>query len=256
MYLAMTLDKRAESEQEGHIYDAFSRHYDLFQGELSKTTWDQGIVSEIRASLRKEGRVFDAGAGTGTGARRLKAIGNFHITSCDRNHLMLIQAKDVSDEILQADLTSLPSLAVKFDFIVSGCDALNYLKADGLGEFFRWSRQHLAEGGCLIFDYSSPKLLRDSWRSRHHEDHVGEWTLGWKHHFDESLQRAEIALTCLRNGELVWAEKHYQYPLDTFDVRALASANELEIQRVRNLFDSHFTPESDTHVYVLVHRMK
>ena len=256
MYFEMTLDKRAESEQEGRIYDAFSRHYDLFQGELSKITWDQGIVSEIQATLRKEGRVFDAGAGTGIGARCLKAVGHFHITSCDQNRLMLAQAKDVSDEILQADLSCLPTLPVKFDFIVSGNDALNYLKPDDLGHFFCWSRQHLAKDGCLVFDYSSPKLIRDSWRSKKWKDIIGELTLAYESHYDESLQRAEIELTCLCNGVVLWAETHQQYALDTFDIYILARANGLEVQRVRNLADSNFTPESLTHLYVLTHRKK
>lgn len=52
-----------------HIYDAYSQHYDIFEGKLSRTTWQKGIIAEIRASGRTEGRVFDAGAGPGNGAK-------------------------------------------------------------------------------------------------------------------------------------------------------------------------------------------
>jgi SAM-dependent methyltransferase len=251
---AMTLCKRTKSEPEEHIYNAFSRHYDLLQGELSKATWAQGIGHEIRASSRKEGRMFDAGAGTGTGARFLKTIGNFHVTSCDRSQPMLRHAKDISDEILHADLAAIPPLSVKFDFIVSGNDALNYLRSEELGQFFQWSRQHLTARGLLIFDYSSPKLLRECWKSREWEDTIGELRLAWKTCYDELLQRSKIELTCRSKRVILWTETHYQYSLQRFDIEVLAQANQLEIQCVRNLRDSDFSLESHTHVFVLTHR--
>lgn len=233
------------------IYDAFSRQYDLFQKSISQATWDNGIICEILASPKRHGRVFDAGAGTGIGAQELRAIGDFHVTSCDQSAPMLSIAEGVSDAILQADLSQLPTLKSQFDFIVSGFDALNYLAPTQLGSFFTWSVRHLAVDGALLFDYSSPKLLRHSWKRTRYEYRVNDWLLSCQHTFDSSLNRADILLHCFCDGTLQWSETHHQYSLDTFEIYCLAREAGLYIERVRNISDLKFSPESPTHLYVL-----
>lgn len=235
-------------------YEAFSRQYDRFQGRLSRRTWDKGILTEIRGLSRRTGRVFDAGAGTGIGARKLKTFGRFYVMSCDKSRAMLQRAAGTSDATLLADLASLPHVAVKFDLIVSGADALNYLNRPELGSFFAWCSRHMTNRGLLLFDYSSPKLLRELWSSRHHVDRSGEWELRWDHRFDLRLQRATISLTCLYQKKRVWYERHYQYALDTYDIHRAAVVSGLEIRRVRNLMSKEFSPTATTHVYVLSRR--
>lgn len=235
------------------IYRGFSEQYELFEGKLSHLTWELGIIPEIKSLPRKTGCIFDAGAGTGIGATHLKTVGNFQIVSCDQSASMLAKASLVSDEILKGDLASLPSIAKEFDFIVSGGDALNYLDRRGLSGFFAWCSEHLSHDGALIFDYSSPKLLRDLWRTRYHVDTVGDWRLEWNHHFEEETQRAEILLTCSHRGLIKWQETHYQYPFDRVDIEKIAGANSLRITRFRNLDGEVCTPDAIKHVYVLKH---
>ena len=232
-------------------YEAFSRDYDALQGELAEACWDSGIIRELGRYRRTSGRVFDAGAGTGVGARKLKSLGTFEVTSCDQSWSMLSTAEPFSDKVLHANLADLPMLEKRFDLVLSGFDALNYLKPDALASFFGWCKTHLTQGGLLVFDYSSPTLLREEWRSREYVDHRDSLALRRTHRYDANYGRAVIDLACFDRGQERWRETHYQYSVSCEEMVRLAHESAMGLLSVRDLGDDGYSADAHTHVYAI-----
>ncbi len=233
------------------LYEAFSADYDILQGHLAEACWEAGILRDLVRHGRTCGNVFDAAAGTGVGARKLKEIGSFQITSCDQSAAMLSRAERFSTTVLQANLATLPTLSVRYDLVLSGFDALNYLTPGELGAFLAWTHAHMADDGLLVFDYSSPTLLRDEWRSREYVDRKGSLTLRRRHSYDSDDDRAVIELTCLKCGRERWRETHYQYSITAAEMTALAEGTQLTVKGVRNIEDDSYSSNTHTHVYVM-----
>ncbi len=234
------------------IYDKWETSYEDSVSKECKITWKNGVLKELKALDIKRGHIVDAGAGTGTGARYLRELGDFHITSIDRSEQMLRHAKEVSDEVILADLTTLPTLSHPVDLIVSGFDSLNYLSKRGLGNFMSWCAKTLCKKGKLIFDYSSPKLLREDWKHKEYFQKRPEGALKWKHVYIEALGICETTITQFdKNGVQIWSEEHQQFSFDTYEMYQITSYAKLKIIKCRSLTKDHFSPESKTHVYVI-----
>ena len=212
-------------------------------------------MAEIRRLGLREGLVFDAGAGTGIGARLLKQLGTFSVISCDSSSAMLHYARSVSSAVWQADLADLPAVEARFCLVVSGFDALNYLPAQALDSFFRWVRKHLKEpDGALIFDYSTAHFLRDVWSTREYTENSSGLDLHWKHQYDVRTKIAKIELTCSVGGRVLWAEEHCQHALDSHQLVELAARAGLGVESCRDLHGAIPSNSSQKDVYVMKRR--
>lgn len=225
--------------------------YELFEGDIAWDTWRQGILHELLRLNRTQLRVLDVGAGTGIGYRAIKhELPDAVTTSLDRSVEMLDAGEVPMDQRLVADMAGF-SLVEHYDAVVSGFDALNYLNYEGLAGFFRSAAAVLREGGHVIFDYSSPKLLREDWRCLETSTERDAFTLRRRHRFDDLLKRSESELILARAGAVLWTEIHYQYAYDTYEVYRLANRYGFEVEETRNIDGTPFSPASTTHVYVM-----
>ncbi len=234
----------------------FSRWYEIYEesvGDLARDTWQDGIVREVVRLGVKSGRVLDVGAGSGIGARLLGEKGDFHITALDRSLEMLGYAGSIYDEVVVGGFCSIGDSSLEpFDLIVSGFDSLNYLNEAELEKFFTSCSQILKTEGKMIFDYSSPKLLWEEWREKSSVQELGKGTLCWSHRLDEETKGSLITLSFVdKSGKEVWQENHTQYSHDTYTMHRLAKEAGLVIASIRNLGDDGFSPDRNTHVYVM-----
>jgi hypothetical protein len=165
---------------------------------------------------------------------------------------MLRTGAQFYDATVMADITLLPLAAARADVAVCGFDTLNYLAPRQLRACLISTARHLKPSGWLVFDYSSPELLRRRWLDYQEDQELPDGVLRWRNRYDpeagkcvSDIQRYDAA------GSPVWRERHVQYALDTFPLHEAASAAGLHVERVRDLDRPEFSPGAGTHVWVL-----
>lgn len=233
-------------------FSCWADTYEEAVGDLSRETWTLGILKEVLKRPAARPRILDVGGGTGIGARLLRSHIPCTISAIDQSPEMLSRSQKEFDEIHQQDFSLFDFRDSPFDLIVSGFDSLNYLSKQPLQSFFQSVARSLTPQGQLIFDYSSPHLLWEEWASKEYSQTLKHGVLRWKHRLLEETKGSEITLEYSSfDKTLIWSEHHIQFTHDTFEMHQLAHAAGLEILRVRNLKDEHYSPNRNTHVYCL-----
>jgi SAM-dependent methyltransferase len=238
-----------------NAYSSLAREYEHVLGDLAKETWHAGILAELArlAGPGAGGVIADLGAGTGIGGRLLSEGGWGHKRiGVDLSATMLSSGAQFYDVTVMADITMLPLGGACVDFAVAGFDTLNYLSAAQFARCLTGAARCLRPGGWLIFDYSSPDLLRRKWRDCRYDQQLPDGLLRWRNRYDTAagecvsdIERYDAA------GHLAWGETHIQYALDTFPLHEAAMAAGLHTERVRDLDRPEFSPCASTHVWVL-----
>lgn len=136
---------------------------------------------------------------------------------------------------------------------MSGFDTFNYLTAGLLAACLGEASRYLRPGGHVLFDYSSPHLLRHEWRDAAYDQAVaGDGHLHWRHRFDTSDDRSVTEVSRFSaDGTLRWRETHVHYALDTYKLSQIAAAAGLSVGKVRDLGRPEFSPTSRTHLWAL-----
>jgi SAM-dependent methyltransferase len=236
------------------VYAGLAGEYEELLGPLAERTWRLGVLAEVAGlGLAAGARVVDLGAGTGVGGRLLPAaVAGAYRIGVDGAAAMLEQAAGWYERTVLADLRELPLETASAALVVSGFDTLNYLDAVGLARCLRGVSRCLATGGWLVFDYSSPQLLRGAWRDHGEVEDVPGGSVSWRHRFAPAGRRC-VSTVERRDpaGGLLWRECHVQYALDTYDLHAAAVAAGLRVERVRDLHREQFSPAAHTHVWTL-----
>ncbi|TLP54855.1 class I SAM-dependent DNA methyltransferase [Microbispora triticiradicis] len=237
------------------MYARLAEEYDALLGELAESTWRQGIVAELAGLSGGTGtRIADIGAGTGIGGRLMRELRpDFQIVGLDRAASMLERARGSYRRTVVADASEgLPFEDREFDVLVSGFDTLNYFDPAVLGVFLADAARCLRESGLLIFDYSSPRLLREEWRDLEYEEDHADGRVRWSHRYDASRDRCVSTVERYsESGELKWREQHAQYALDAYSLAGLAEKQGLSVERVRDLDKPVYTPLANTHIWVM-----
>jgi SAM-dependent methyltransferase len=245
------------SMSDNNSYQHWADTYNESVQELSESIWKEGIIQELVRLGILRGRVLDAGAGTGVGCRLLRELGEYEIIAVDRSDSMLKNIGKAADSIICSDLASLPDEASRYDAVVSGFDTLNYLDAEHLSQFFAWVSRNMSVGGRLIFDYSSPRYLRDDWRELSYDQVLRDGSvLMWHHQWDHAKECSRTRISLLNNSEQVWQEDHIQYSFDAYRLHQLAQSSGLAIIYMRNLDAAIYSPDTETHLVVMGHRFK
>jgi SAM-dependent methyltransferase len=236
-------------------YSSLAQEYEPVLGDLAEETWRSGILVELGRLGRPHqgGLITDLGAGTGIGGRLLRERGWGHKQiGVDNSVTMLSSGAQFYDATVLADITRLPLAAGRADVAVAGFDTLNYLAPEQLRACLISTASHLKARGWLVFDYSSPELLRRRWLDYAQDQELSDGVLRWRNRYDleagkcvSDIQRYDAA------GNSVWGERHVQYALDTFPLHEAASAAGLHVERVRDLDRDEFSPAAGTHVWVL-----
>jgi SAM-dependent methyltransferase len=235
-------------------YCSLAREYDDLLGDLAKATWRSGILAEL-ARLRpgQDTVIVDLGAGTGIGGKLIGEAGWGHRRiGIDRSAHMLGTAARHDESRVIADMTMLPVGASSADFIVCGFDTLNYLPPVQLQRCLASAARCLKPGGWLIFDYSSPELLRRRWRDYRYDQQLPDGMLRWRNRYDTVAGKCVSDITRYdSDGNVAWRETHIQYALDTYPLHEAVIAMGLRTERVRDLERPEFSPSASTHVWVL-----
>jgi SAM-dependent methyltransferase len=235
-------------------YDSLAREYESLLGDVAEATWRSGILAELsRLRPRREQVIIDLGAGTGIGGRLIREAGWGHRRiGVDRSAHMLKSALRNYESLVIADMAMLPAAASSADFIVSGFDTLNYLPPAHLQSCLAGAARCLKPGGWLIFDYSSPELLRRRWRHCRYDQQLADGTLRWRNRYDTVAGKCVSRIErCDAQGNAAWRETHIQYALDTYALHEAALAAGLRTERVRDLERPEFSPSASTHVWIL-----
>jgi SAM-dependent methyltransferase len=238
-----------------NAYSSLAREYEHVLGDLAEETWRTGILTELARLARPGagGVIADLGAGTGIGGRLLSEHGWGHQRiGVDRSVPMLSRGAQFYDVTVMADITKLPLADGCADFAVCGFDTLNYLAPPQLRSCLVSAARCLKPGGWLIFDYSSPELLRRRWRDYQHDQQLTDGLLRWRNRYDPVAQKcvSDIERHDI-TGRPVWRERHIQYALDAFPLHEAAAEAGLHTERVRDLDRPEFSPGASTHVWVL-----
>jgi SAM-dependent methyltransferase len=244
----------AGSKESFAPYTGLADEYGTVLGALAQRTWRQGILADV-ARLHPDPStvVVDLGAGTGIGGRLLATVMTApYRVGIDASRSMLRHAGDAYERVEVADLRRLPLDTASAGLVVSGFDTLNYLDAAGLAGCLAEAARCLTESGWLIFDYSSPQLLRGMWREHSDVDELPDVWVLWRHPFDPPGQRCVSTVERRdRSGAVWWRETHVQYAVDTYELHTLAAAVGLRVDRVRDLHRDQFSPAAHTQVWIL-----
>jgi hypothetical protein len=110
----------------------------------------------------------------------------------------------------------------------------------------------LTPRGRLIFDYSSPQLLRVHWRKLSYTEQIPDGAVQWQHHYEPGADRCVSVLERLSHtGSVRWRETHIQYALPRSCLQRLAASAGLRLEQVRDLDGRRYTPTAHTHVWTL-----
>jgi SAM-dependent methyltransferase len=235
-------------------YYSLGREYDNLLGDAAEATWRSGILAELAwLRPRRDQVIIDLGAGTGIGGTLIRDAGWGHRRiGVDRSARMLRSARRNYESLVIADMALLPVAASSADFIVCGFDTMNYLPPAQLQSCLAGAGRCLKPGGWLIFDYSSPELLRRRWRDCRYDQQLPDGTLRWRNRYDTVAGRCVSELERYdARGHMAWQETHVQYALDTYSLHEAAMAAGLRTERVRDLERPEFSPSASTHVWVL-----
>jgi SAM-dependent methyltransferase len=231
-----------------------AEEYGYLLGPLAEQTWRQGILAEVtRLGLTAGTVVVDLGAGTGFGGRLLPTVvaAPYRI-GVDGSSSMLRHAADAYERVEVADLRRLPLDPATAGLVVSGFDTLNYLDAEALAACLAQVARIMTGSGWLVFDYSSPQLIRGTWRDHTQVDELPDGRVRWRHRYDPRGHRCVSTVERLDRTDAVrWQETHVQYALDTYELHALAVRAGLQVDRVRDLDRDQFSPAAHTHVWTL-----
>ena len=136
--------------------------------------------------------------------------------------------------------------------IDSHCPMLRSVSTGRLASCLSEVARCLTGSGWLIFDYSSPQLLRGTWRDYAEVAELPDGWVGWRHRFDPDVCRCVSTVERRDHSDTVrWRETHVQYAVDTYELHALAAAVGLRVDRVRDLHRDQFSPAAHTHVWIL-----
>lgn len=105
------------------VYDRVADRYERFRAlwiRLAGNAVEEPMLAEIRAILRPGLRVLDAGCGTGTFARRIRALEpGVTLTLLDLSPAMLAHTTDIPATRIEGSVLDLPFPDNSFDIVVS-----------------------------------------------------------------------------------------------------------------------------------------
>jgi SAM-dependent methyltransferase len=233
------------------MYVDLAGEYDRVFGRLAERTWRTGVLAEVaRVPVPPGGLVADLGCGTGIGGRLLGSIGcGARRIGIDRSEPMLRRAIGSYEWTVLGDAVRPPVRPASVALMVSGFDTLNYLDPAALGRCLRGASRCLLPGGWLIFDYSSPALVR---RRFSRVEPVPGGVVTMEHRYQPDRDRSvSLVERRMDGGAVRWRETHIQFAVAAHQLRRLSAAAHLRVEHVRNLAGPGFSPRANTHIWVL-----
>ena len=205
-------------------YRFLAKTYNELMSDVDYSTW----AAYIHNLIGKNGvRIYETACGTGSLTCRLYDLG-YDIVASDISAEMLREAvkaargggRDIT--FVQQDMRSFET-GRKADAVVSACDGVNYIDAQGLRQFADCAYGALKDGGLLLFDISTKAKLSAMDKQVYFDD-ADDVTCIWRNAFDEKNDKLRMDVTIfVRRGELFerQSETHIQYAHDIETVRKI-----------------------------------
>jgi SAM-dependent methyltransferase len=179
------------------LYRSLAAHYDRLRMDWYAGSLGPRLVELLRAHGVREGRVLDAGCGTGSLALLFDSCG-YQVTGVDLSPALLAEAEakkvDRPIEFACADITRLDR-PERYEAIVSVGDVLNHLMTiEAWREAIRCFARHLKPEGVLFFDSLTARGLAqiDSYEIQDRPD--GALIMGIV--YEPAARRSTLKLTC------------------------------------------------------------
>lgn len=133
----------------------FAKIYD----ELGWKEFSEKLYPEIKKHIAPKGTVLDIACGTGTLADYFAKDG-YTVTAFDASSAMITEAKKKNKKVhFFVDTMQAFSVPTKFDLIVCMYDSINHIT--DWKYFFKKVHTHLTDRGVFVFDFNTPKGLKN-----------------------------------------------------------------------------------------------
>jgi cyclopropane fatty-acyl-phospholipid synthase-like methyltransferase len=177
-------------------YEVFGKFYDAVMGDGSESA--KRILNFLRVANPNARTVLELGCGTGSILKHLQ--NSYEVSGLDLSSKMLSIAREKVPraKLSRQDMTDF-QIDEQFDAVICVFDSINHVRrfSDWKRVFAR-VRQHLAPGGCFIFDINTQRKL---------ERHIADPP--WVHSFGKNLLLIDV--TALPNQGSNWNIKVFEH---------------------------------------------
>ena len=241
-------------------YTGFAEVYDEFMDNIPYEDWCRAVTDILKKAGIKDGLVLELGCGTGTFTRLLAGEG-YDMIGLDSAEDMLSIAMEKEGEhpkgilYLLQDMEDM-ELYGTVRAIVSVCDSMNYLTADGaLQRVCALANNYLDPRGLFVFDlntvYKYETLLGDQTIAEAREDNA----FIWENTYDPESRLNEYALTIFCRGSDGRYDReeefHYQRAYSMEEIRSAVESAGMELLDIVDVNTGEPPKEDCERIYVI-----
>ncbi|HEV2133727.1 MAG TPA: class I SAM-dependent methyltransferase [Terracidiphilus sp.] len=210
-------------------YETFGKFYDAVMGDrLEASKRVSALLREAKPNARK---VLELGCGTGSVLKHLQHSYEVYGLDLSSKMLSIARMKVPKAKLWRQNMVDF-QIDQRFDAVVCVFDSINHVRRfSDWRKVFARVRQHLAPGGCFIFDINTQRKL---------ERHIAEPP--WVHQFGRNVLIIDV--TALANHGSNWNIKVFEhvnqsrYVLHEEDIAEVSFAREQIVAALHSYFEN------------------
>lgn len=245
-------------------YTDFAYVYDTMMKDIPYAEWAEYVKTLLEDDkIGKGATVAELGCGTGSFTLEMSKLG-YTMTGVDISPDMLSVAKNKFEDteydkvvFCEQDMTEL-ELPEKADAIVSVCDSVNYLIADGdLDKLFGRVNENLKSNGSFIVDLKTRFFYENVLAYNTMAENFENCSYIWDNYYHEEERINEYFLTVfVKEGKLYrkFVENHFQRAYEVDDLIEAARKNGFTQIKVYDAFTKEKPGKQSERVYFVFRR--